>query len=189
MKKILSFIIISIISINFNFSQLSKAKKFANSITEKDLIEHLTIYASDKFEGRDTGEPGQKKAVEYIRNYYKSIAVQPGDPDKDYFQPMTLDIKSRRGVNSAKKVDTENVIAIIKGSEKPEEYVVISAHLDHVGVDNGEIYNGADDDGSGTVAMLEIAQAFKKAVKRGKGPKKRLEGVRSETRSLIRRRG
>ena len=172
MKKILSFIIISIISINFNFSQLSKAKKFANSITEKDLIEHLTIYASDKFEGRDTGEPGQKKAVEYIRNYYKSIAVQPGDPDKDYFQPMTLDIKSRRGVNSAKKVDTENVIAIIKGSEKPEEYVVISAHLDHVGVDNGEIYNGADDDGSGTVAKLEIAQAFKKAVKRGKGPKR-----------------
>ena len=172
MKKILSFIIISIISINFNFSQLSKAKKFANSITEKDLIEHLTIYASDEFEGRDTGEPGQKKAVEYIRNYYKSIAVQPGDPDKDYFQPMTLDIKSRRGINSAKKVDTENVIAIIEGSEKPEEYVVISAHLDHVGVDNGEIYNGADDDGSGTVAMLEIAQAFKKAVKRGKGPKR-----------------
>ncbi len=172
MKKILSFTIISIISINFNFSQLSKAKKFANSITEKDLIEHLTIYASDEFEGRDTGEPGQKKAVEYIRNYYKSIAVQPGDPDKDYFQPMTLDIKSRRGINSAKKVDTENVIAIIEGSEKPEEYVVISAHLDHVGVDNGEIYNGADDDGSGTVAMLEIAQAFKKAVKRGKGPKR-----------------
>jgi len=171
MKKILAFILISVVSINFNFSQLSKAKKFAKSITEKDLSKHLHIYASDEFEGRDTGEPGQKKAVEYLRNYYKSIGVEPGDPDKDYFQPMTLDIRGRRG-KKGKTVDSENVIAIIKGSEKPEEYVIISAHLDHVGVENGEIYNGADDDGSGTVALLEIAEAFKKAVKRGKGPKR-----------------
>ena len=45
----------------------------------------------------------------------------------------------------------------------PNEYIVLTAHLDHVGIEDGEIYNGADDDGSGTVALLEIAQAFKKA--------------------------
>ena len=172
MKKILSIIIISIITINFNFSQLSKAEKFAKTITEKDLKKHLTIYASDEFEGRDTGEEGQKKAVNYIRDYYKSIKVEAGDPDGDYFQPMSLTLRSRRG--KGKAVDTENVIAIIKGSEKPEEYVVITAHLDHVGIqkDTGEIFNGADDDGSGTVALLEIAEAFKKAVKKGQGPKR-----------------
>ena len=172
MKKILSIIIISIITINFNFSQLSKAEKFAKSITEKELKKHLTIYASDEFEGRDTGEEGQKKAVNYIRDYYKSIKVEAGDPDGDYFQPMSLTLRSRTG--KGKAVDTENVIAIIKGSEKPEEYVVITAHLDHVGIqkDTGEIFNGADDDGSGTVALLEIAEAFKKAVKKGQGPKR-----------------
>ncbi|MGB5404707.1 M28 family peptidase [Robiginitalea sp.] len=70
-------------------------------------------------------------------------------------------------------VDSENVVAFIKGSEYPEEYVVISSHLDHIGVNaKGEINNGADDDGSGTVAMLEIAEAFKMAANEGMTPKR-----------------
>ena len=171
-NKILSLIVISLLTINFSYSfQTSKAKKFAKSITEKELSEHLYIYASDEFEGRDTGEPGQKKAVEYLRNYYKSIGIEPGDLEGDYFQEMTLAMRGRRG-QEPRTVETENVVAIIKGSEKPDEYVVITAHLDHVGVDDKGIYNGADDDGSGTVALLEIAEAFKKAADKGKGPKR-----------------
>ncbi len=70
-------------------------------------------------------------------------------------------------------ISTENVVAFIEGSEKPEEYVVISAHLDHIGVSkDGSVNNGADDDGSGTVALLEIAEAFKLANKVGRGPKR-----------------
>ena len=70
-------------------------------------------------------------------------------------------------------VQSENVIAYIKGSEKPNEYIIISAHLDHVGTnDRGEVFNGADDDGSGSVAVLEIAEAFQKAVKDGYRPKR-----------------
>ena len=79
---------------------------------------------------------------------------------------------SLKYTNNAKPVDTENVAAFIKGSEKPDEILVISAHLDHEGVKDGEIYNGADDDGSGTVAVLEIAEAFAKAKKDGNGPKR-----------------
>jgi hypothetical protein len=67
---------------------------------------------------------------------------------------------------------SENVAAYIEGSEFPDEYIIISAHLDHVGVHDGEIYNGADDDGSGTVAILEIAEAFKQAKDNGHGPKR-----------------
>uniref|UniRef100_UPI00260BC235 M28 family peptidase n=1 Tax=uncultured Winogradskyella sp. TaxID=395353 RepID=UPI00260BC235 len=78
---------------------------------------------------------------------------------------------NRRGI---KLNDSENVVAFIKGSEKPDEIVVISAHLDHEGVNNGEVYNGADDDGSGTIALLEIAEAFKIAQKSGSGPKRSL---------------
>jgi Zn-dependent M28 family amino/carboxypeptidase len=70
-------------------------------------------------------------------------------------------------------VASENVVAFIRGSQWPEEYVVISSHLDHIGVNaNGEINNGADDDGSGTVALLEIAEAFKQAADAGMGPRR-----------------
>lgn len=75
-------------------------------------------------------------------------------------------------VNASNEFMSENVAAFIKGSEKPDEIIVISAHLDHEGIKNGEIYNGADDDGSGTVAVVEIAEAFKTAVKNGHGPKR-----------------
>ena len=170
-----------IFSVN-SFSQLKKADKFAKTITAEELKEHLYIYASDEFEGRNTGAEGQKKAVEYLRNFYIENEIEPGDPDKDYFQKMKLNL--RRGNEG--EVDSENVIAIIRGSEKPDEYLVLTAHLDHVGYGRtgsrsrdafpGEvkerIHNGADDDGSGTVAMLEIAQAFKEASKKGKGPKR-----------------
>ena len=70
------------------------------------------------------------------------------------------------------KASSENVVAFIKGNEKPDEYIVISAHLDHEGVKDGVIYNGADDDGSGTVAVLEIAEAFKTALNKGYKPKR-----------------
>ncbi|MGK3946742.1 M28 family peptidase, partial [Streptomyces caeruleatus] len=73
---------------------------------------------------------------------------------------------------NANLADSENIWAFIEGTEKPEEVIVISAHYDHVGIENGEVYNGADDDGSGTSALLEIAQAFQMAKKEGHGPKR-----------------
>lgn len=80
---------------------------------------------------------------------------------------LTLNYK-----NNAEAVASENVAAFLKGTEKPDEIIVISAHLDHEGIKNGKVYNGADDDGSGTVAVLEIAEAFVKASKDGNGPKR-----------------
>ena len=147
------------------------AAKYAATITAKDLGNHLFTYASDEFEGRETGEPGQKMAVEYLKNFYKSQNIVSPIGGDDYFQEVPaewINKNTRRGTYK----DSENVVAFIEGSEKPEEIVVISAHLDHEGVKNGKVYNGADDDGSGTVAMLEIAEAFQLAVKAGKGPKR-----------------
>lgn len=146
------------------------AQTYAASITAKDLGKHLFIYASDQFEGRDTGEPGQKKAVQYLRNFYSSQDIISPTGVADYFQKIPAEWLTKQGKVELKA--SENVVAFIKGREKPNEIIVISAHLDHEGVKNGEIYNGADDDGSGTVAMLEIAQAFQKAVNTGKGPKR-----------------
>ena len=68
----------------------------------------------------------------------------------------------------------QNVLGYIPGSDSLlcEELIVITAHYDHVGIIEGEIHNGADDDGSGTVSVLELAEAFQEAVKAGKGPKR-----------------
>jgi Zn-dependent M28 family amino/carboxypeptidase len=67
-----------------------------------------------------------------------------------------------------------NVLGILEGSEKKDEYLMLTAHYDHLGIRNGKIYNGADDDGSGTVAVLQMAEAFVKAAKEGKRPKRNI---------------
>lgn len=322
---------------------------YAGTITEQELKDHLYIYASDEFEGRDTGKPGQKKAIEYLKKEYETLGINPviegnyfqnvplnivktptvnisingkafnyyddfislssaatgtisaddivyagyGIDDEKYSDYKDLDVKGKVVViktgepkdkagnnvitgdkkaskwsngrqalsskrDAAKKngakavffadnslferyskffknreanggsnrlslpakkdaetpiyhflisekmgkafaknmsksdkpatvktkfsmdfksttepIKSENVAAMIKGSEKPDEYIVISAHLDHVGTNaKGEIFNGADDDGSGTVSLLEIAEAFKTAADKGHGPKR-----------------
>ncbi|MCZ4694912.1 hypothetical protein DWB61_07915 [Ancylomarina euxinus] len=71
-------------------------------------------------------------------------------------------------------VKTENVIAMIEGSKKPDEYILISAHYDHLGTNNGLVYTGANDNASGTSALIEIAEAFKQAELKGFSPKKSL---------------
>lgn len=70
------------------------------------------------------------------------------------------------------KLTSENVIAFIEGSDLRDEVLVLTAHYDHIGKNGDEIFNGADDDGSGTVALLEIAEAFQQAKREGKGPRR-----------------
>lgn len=93
------------------------------------------------------------------------------DIESDH-SPKTLKTALSFSLESANAaIDSENVVAVIKGTTKPEEYVIISSHLDHIGVTpDGRVNNGADDDGSGTVAMLEIAEAMQQAKNSGNGP-------------------
>ena len=65
-----------------------------------------------------------------------------------------------------------NVLGIIEGSDKKEEFVIVTAHYDHLGTQNGIVNNGADDDGSGTVSIMQIGEAFAKAKAEGKGPRR-----------------
>ncbi|WP_282124132.1 M28 family peptidase [Algibacter mikhailovii] len=141
--------------------------KYANTITKEELKNHLFEFASDKYSGRQVGEKGQKLASAFLKNYYQNQEIASPFGGDNYYQMipnkfLSKDVK-----------DSENVLAYIEGSEKPEETIIISSHLDHLGInDNGEIYNGADDDGSGTVALMEMAQAFNQAKQDGYGPKR-----------------
>ncbi len=70
-------------------------------------------------------------------------------------------------------VDTENVLGFLEGSEYPDEVLVITAHYDHIGMEeDGTVNNGADDDASGSSAVIELARAFAKAAEAGEGPKR-----------------
>ncbi|WP_394666967.1 M28 family metallopeptidase [uncultured Chryseobacterium sp.] len=139
-------------------------------IKAEDLKKNLYVIASDEMEGRDTGSPGQKRAGEYMVNYYKGLGISYPKALGSYYQKVPSDFMKKRGGGNLP--DSENILAFIEGSEKPEEIIVISGHYDHVGTRNGVVYNGADDDGSGTVAVMEIAKAFQAAKKAGNGPKR-----------------
>jgi Zn-dependent M28 family amino/carboxypeptidase len=185
MRKLNTLILI--ISLSVGCSQENKSDKYAESITSKELSELVYEFASDKFEGRDTGEAGQKLAVNFIRDFYKANNIDKADNTEEYFQKFLVDFSERQVANpnnitpleslsideeNIDWVKTENVGAIIKGDVYPDEYIILTAHLDHVGIEDGEIYNGADDDGSGSMALLEIAQAFKLAELDGNRPKR-----------------
>ncbi|QBZ99042.1 M28 family metallopeptidase [Flavobacterium sangjuense] len=143
---------------------------YLDVISRESLKQNLEIIASDEMEGRDTGSEGQKKAGRYIIDFYKKNGVGFPKGTTDYYQHIPAAfLNARRNKNLP---DSENIWAYIEGSEKPEEIVVVSAHYDHIGIKDGQINNGADDDGSGTVAIMEIAAAFQKAKNEGHGPKR-----------------
>lgn len=146
-------------------------EKYMNSITADDLKKHLFIVANDSMEGRNTGTEGQKKAGKYLISQYKANGISFPKTATDWYQKVPAAYMSK-SYSPVKPGDSENIWAFIEGTEKPNEILVISAHYDHVGTKNGEVYNGADDDGSGTVSLLEIAQAFMKAKAEGYGPKR-----------------
>jgi len=158
---------IQILKDNIVLSDSTLIVKYANTITSKELKKHLYKYASDEFEGRKVGEEGQKKAAQFLSDYYISEKVESAFGGDNYFQRIPADFFSQNIKSS------ENVLAFIEGSEKPDEVLIISSHLDHLGIsDDGKINYGADDDGSGTVALMEMAQAFTLAKNDGYGPKR-----------------
>jgi Zn-dependent M28 family amino/carboxypeptidase len=147
-----------------------KPTKYIETISASNLKTNLYIIAGDEMEGRNTGEPGQKRAGKYLISQYEKMGVSYPKEGNGWYQKVPSEFMARSF--SPKLGDSENIWAYIEGSEKPEEVIVISAHYDHVGMKNGEVFNGADDDGSGTVALLEIAKAFQQAKKDGHGPKR-----------------
>jgi len=318
MKRLLNLVLV--LSTFNSFAQ--KPESFAKTITAADLKKHLYVVAAPEMEGRETATAGQKKAADYIENYFKQLALQPGNKDsyqmhfdvnqdslvsaalevngqafqldKDFNPsianiPATLRfseivlvgsnaIDSLRNANLAGKLlmivgivpsatraqggglamllqgkgvagilsvssvfprksplsrkgnqtlsgfrrtlppqqysisenvaraiigsefdnlktntsivktysanilldvkkvtlttQSSNVVAVLPGTDLKDQYLFITAHYDHLGKRDSVIYYGADDDGSGTVSVLELAEAFSKAKAEGKGPRR-----------------
>lgn len=118
---------------------------------QERLVDHVYYFASDSLKGRKAGSADAAKAAEYIKNQYESIGLKTYF--NDWYMPFEKEGK-----------DFKNVVAVIEGSDPvlKHEYIVLGAHYDHLGVKKNEIYNGADDNASGSAALIEIARELMK---------------------------
>jgi len=124
-------------------------------INEKLISKHLSTLSDDKMEGRRAGTNGIEKAAKYIESEFERIGLTTYDTLNSYRQNFNF-----------YDMPFYNVIGVIEGKSLPNEYVIISAHYDHLGIDHKKegdnIYNGANDNASGTTAVLALAEYFKK---------------------------
>ncbi|WP_196890633.1 M20/M25/M40 family metallo-hydrolase [Aureivirga marina] len=159
MKSIKTKLWIPIIALALSgsvFAQTSaKNKRILDKIvTIPYVIERVTTLASDEMEGRLIGTDGIEKAATYIEENFKKIGLKP------------FDGKTFRQQFVAKDIPMENIIGVLEGKTKKNEFVIYSAHYDHIGYIGGEgkehIANGADDNASGVTALFGLAEYFKK---------------------------
>jgi Zn-dependent M28 family amino/carboxypeptidase len=129
---------------------LSNYSIYAQKIDRNTLLNDVKTLSSDSFEGRKTGSAGNFKAADYITNRFDKIGLK--SYNENYKHPFI--IRNRRN----EQIKGINLIGYIKG--KSEKVIIISAHYDHVGVNNSEIFNGADDNASGVAAILASAKYF-----------------------------
>lgn len=115
------------------------------------LIQDLKILSSEEMEGRKPGTVGHKIAQEYIIKRFEESGVLPYY--KNYINSFEINV-------STEKLVGNNIIGKING--RSNEIIVVSAHYDHLGVKDGEIYFGADDNASGVAALFYVADYFKK---------------------------
>lgn len=120
------------------------------------LLEDVRILSADDMQGRDTGSPGGQKARDHIVSRLEAIGVGPAPFGR--LQPFQAQGHTPEG---AKTFDGVNIVGMIPGTRVSDRYIVVTAHYDHVGVRDGQIYNGADDNASGVAAMLALAESLK----------------------------
>ncbi|TFH25499.1 MAG: M28 family peptidase [Bacteroidia bacterium] len=157
-KTLLPLILFLFLASGSIFSQ-SQAEKYAISASE--LEEWVAFLASDHMKGRQNGSPEMEESAEWIVLKFKEFDVKPVYPDGKLVRPYTF--QTRRGAT----VDERNIVGIIEGTDPrlKDEYIIITAHFDHVGirraVEGDSIYNGADDNAAGTCTLLGVAKTIK----------------------------
>ena len=130
-----------------------------NYVSSEDLGSWVSYLASDEMKGRMNGSEEMIQAADWIAGKYKEFGLRPFVGFDNYLQPYTF---SRRDID----VNERNVVGYIPGTDPglKDEYIIISAHFDHIGVrrpvEGDSIYNGADDNAAGTSTLLGVAKAI-----------------------------
>ena len=126
------------------------------------LRKNLEYLAGPKLRGRGSGTTDEYHAAEFIASKLEEYGLLPAANGRYIQRATALSRKAKSSVAPARIVHTWNVLAKIEGGSAKDEIVLLSAHLDHLGVKQGRIYPGADDDASGTVAVMELARVLAK---------------------------
>ena len=152
MKK-LTFVFFVLVSVFLN----------SQTINEISVKKHLYTLANDSMQGRKAGSPGIEKAAKYIELQFSEIGLKPFENSS--FRQSFKHINSRS--EKKEELDLFNIIGLLEGTSLKEEFVVISAHYDHLGqIEGGKgdlVFNGANDNATGVAAMIMLAEYFKKA--------------------------
>ncbi|MCX6329031.1 MAG: M28 family peptidase, partial [Bacteroidia bacterium] len=130
-----------------------------NAVTASELKEWISFLSSDEMKGRKNGSPEMKKAALWIAEKYREYGLKPAGANDELIQNYSY--SSWLGT-----IEERNVVGIIEGSDPSlkNQYIVLSAHFDHIGIKRGavpdSICNGADDNAAGTCAVIGIAKAL-----------------------------
>jgi Zn-dependent M28 family amino/carboxypeptidase len=132
----------------------ARAQTAPQPIKPADLMRHVAVLAHDSLEGRLFGSPGAEKARRYLVSAFTEAGLRPlgAGFERPFTSTTQRDTTPRRGVN---------LVGLVRGTSSPDQYIVVTAHYDHVGVRGGEIYNGADDNASGAGALVELARQLR----------------------------
>lgn len=128
------------------------------------LVHDVGMLSAAEFTGRKTGTHGNQKAQGFIRARFKQLGVKAFG--SDYIQSFSFTHYSVKGwLLPGRRYKTvypsaSNLIGYLPGTERPERFIVISAHYDHLGIKNGTLYPGADDNASGVAALMAMAAWF-----------------------------
>ena len=138
-----------------NTNNAKQAMLLAQQMDIELLMEDVRWLADDAREGRASGFPGEDAAAQWLVKRYQNLGLQPFKQAgfSGYMHTFTFPYDDEY-------VQGENIIGVLPGDRNADEFVVIAAHYDHLGIKEGEIYNGADDDASGVAALLEMARVF-----------------------------
>jgi hypothetical protein len=119
------------------------------------LMTDVRILSADSMEGRAAGSPGSAKARSFLVRRFHELGLQRFGDSFDH--PFV--IAGGRGSGERRGV---NLVGWVRGRSAPDRYIVVTAHYDHLGVRAGTIYNGADDNASGTAALLAVADELRR---------------------------
>jgi hypothetical protein len=169
-----SALVLTLVTLFASTACAQESEQPVDTITIAELRDHIFFLASDYLEGRYTGSKGYEIAAEYCASQFAGAGLIPactdteGDPTFLQTVPIvTRSVREDAGMTlqvetADAEVESWNVVGIVKGSDPvlKNQYVTVTAHLDHLEPRNGQVMNGADDNASGCAGVMEIAEAL-----------------------------
>ena len=140
-------------------------------LSEEAIAEHLHFFAADSMYGRKAGSEYERRAAEYIRGEFIDYGLEPGGAD--YFQSFIVTDPRILPVDTQDVVQSQNVLGVLPGEGAlAGQWIIVGAHYDHLGfsrvsIDSVVVFNGADDNASGTSLMLELARVLSEDIATG----------------------